>query len=196
MFLLTGRLTIHRETMHRLRHVPRVTDSDGRCMQLYPEAGPGQKREDLVTLQVGKLYKVVFKTKGYFESTGRKCFYPWVEVPTLHIQTIVLLMLIIFRFQRRSPSKFPARRSTTTYHCLSVHTRTQHTGVAKCSNARNRHLKRYGYGQQNDHVLLSTVECTYMYSTLGMRGCDGCKGLQSCIDRQKIYTCESGERDV
>lgn len=49
-------------------------------MQLYPEAGPGQKREDLIKLQAGKLYKVVFKTKDYFESVGRKCFYPWVEV--------------------------------------------------------------------------------------------------------------------
>ncbi len=61
----------------------RVTDYDGRCMQLYPEAGPGQKREDLIKLQAGKLYKVVFKTKDYFESVGRKCFYPWVEVRRL-----------------------------------------------------------------------------------------------------------------
>ncbi|KAI0673697.1 transthyretin [Trametes maxima] len=57
-----------------------VTDYDGRCMQLYPEAGPGQKREDLIKLQAGRLYKVVFKTKDYFESTGRKVFYPWVEI--------------------------------------------------------------------------------------------------------------------
>jgi len=26
------------------------------------------------------LYKVIFKTKEYFEGTGRKCFYPWVEI--------------------------------------------------------------------------------------------------------------------
>ncbi|KAL7285538.1 hypothetical protein ACG7TL_000642 [Trametes sanguinea] len=57
-----------------------VTDYDGRCMQLYPEVGPGQKREDLIKLQAGQLYKVVFRTKEYFESTGRKCFYPWVEI--------------------------------------------------------------------------------------------------------------------
>ncbi|CDO73070.1 hypothetical protein BN946_scf185007.g124 [Trametes cinnabarina] len=57
-----------------------VTDYDGRCMQLYPEAAPGQKREDLIKLQAGRLYKVVFKTKDYFESTSRKCFYPWVEI--------------------------------------------------------------------------------------------------------------------
>ena len=58
----------------------RVTDYDGRCMQLYPNAGPGQRREDLIKLEAGKLYKVVFKTKEYFESVGSKCFYPWVEV--------------------------------------------------------------------------------------------------------------------
>ncbi|KAI0800704.1 transthyretin, partial [Fomes fomentarius] len=57
-----------------------VTDYDGRCMQLYPEAGPGQRREELIKLQSGRLYKVVFKTKDYFESVGRKCFYPWVEI--------------------------------------------------------------------------------------------------------------------
>ena len=49
-------------------------------MQLYPEAGPGQRREELIKLEAGKLYKVVFRTKDYFESVGRKCFYPWVEV--------------------------------------------------------------------------------------------------------------------
>ncbi|KAL6304808.1 transthyretin [Sparassis latifolia] len=49
-----------------------VTDADGRCMQLFPKSGD--------ELQQGKLYKVVFKTKEYFENTGRKCFYPWVEI--------------------------------------------------------------------------------------------------------------------
>ncbi|RDX51866.1 transthyretin [Polyporus arcularius HHB13444] len=74
-----------------------VTDYDGRCMQLYPEAGPGQKREDLIKLQAGKLYKVVFKTKDYFESVGRKCFYPWVEItfevptPTEHYHIPLLI---------------------------------------------------------------------------------------------------------
>ncbi|KAH9897843.1 transthyretin [Cubamyces lactineus] len=74
-----------------------VTDYDGRCMQLYPEAAPGQKREDLIKLQAGRLYKVVFKTKDYFESTGRKCFYPWVEItfevpnPTEHYHIPLLI---------------------------------------------------------------------------------------------------------
>jgi len=54
------------------------TDADGRCMQLFPKddaAGAGG-----APLEAGRLYKVVFKTKEYFQRTGRKCFYPWVEI--------------------------------------------------------------------------------------------------------------------
>ena len=28
----------------------------------------------------GQIYKIIFKTKEYFEHTKRKSFYPWVEV--------------------------------------------------------------------------------------------------------------------
>lgn len=51
-----------------------VTDSDGRCMHLF------NAHSERAALQAGRLYKVVFKTKDYFERTGRKCFYPWVEI--------------------------------------------------------------------------------------------------------------------
>lgn len=62
-------------------YVRRETDSDGRCMQLWPKATEGKTKEELAKpLKAGTLYKVFFKTKEYFESTGRKCFYPWVEV--------------------------------------------------------------------------------------------------------------------
>ncbi|OBZ78960.1 5-hydroxyisourate hydrolase, partial [Grifola frondosa] len=57
-----------------------VTDADGRCMQLFPKPSAEQSKEEQAKLKAGKLYKVVFKTKDYFESTGRKCFYPWVEI--------------------------------------------------------------------------------------------------------------------
>ncbi|CCL98080.1 uncharacterized protein FIBRA_00074 [Fibroporia radiculosa] len=57
-----------------------VTDADGRCMQLWPQPGAGQSKEELAKLKTGTLYKVVFKTKDYFEHTGRQCFYPWVEI--------------------------------------------------------------------------------------------------------------------
>ena len=49
-------------------------------MQLWPAATESKTKEELAKLKAGTLYKVFFKTKDYFESTGRKCFYPWVEV--------------------------------------------------------------------------------------------------------------------
>ena len=51
-------------------------------MQLWPKATEDKAGEELLKLKAGTLYKVFFKTKEYFESTGRKCFYPWVEVGT------------------------------------------------------------------------------------------------------------------
>jgi len=51
-----------------------VTNSDGRCLDLLPGDTTEAKN-----LSAGT-YKIVFKTKEYFESTGRKCFYPWVEI--------------------------------------------------------------------------------------------------------------------
>ncbi|KAH8099329.1 transthyretin [Cristinia sonorae] len=57
-----------------------VTDADGRCMQLWPSSTPMEPKEERAKLRAGQLYKVTFNTKEYFESTGRKCFYPWVEI--------------------------------------------------------------------------------------------------------------------
>jgi hypothetical protein len=45
----------------------------------------------------------VFKTKEYFERTGRKCFYPWVEVivdSTLHIVLLCIKCLYYSRLDR------------------------------------------------------------------------------------------------
>ncbi|KAJ7597505.1 hypothetical protein C8J56DRAFT_1011889 [Mycena floridula] len=51
------------------------TNSDGRCLDLLP--GDSVEAKDI---EAGT-YKIVFKTKEYFERTGnRKCFYPWVEI--------------------------------------------------------------------------------------------------------------------
>jgi 5-hydroxyisourate hydrolase len=33
-----------------------------------------------VELDAGGLYKIVFKTKDYFDRAGKTTFYPWVEV--------------------------------------------------------------------------------------------------------------------
>lgn len=44
----------------------------------------------------GRLYKVVFQTKEYFERTGnRKCFYPWVEVSAISFRLVNLALLTI-----------------------------------------------------------------------------------------------------
>ncbi|KZT08542.1 transthyretin [Laetiporus sulphureus 93-53] len=56
------------------------TNEDGRCMDLCPKTKSEEATVEGAKLKAGKLYKVVFKTKEYFESTGRKCFYPWVEI--------------------------------------------------------------------------------------------------------------------
>nr|AAZ14903.1 conserved hypothetical protein [Coprinellus disseminatus] len=54
-----------------------VTNEDGRCLDLLPPTGT----EGSTALQAGEAYKIVFKTKEYFEKTGRSTFYPWVEIP-------------------------------------------------------------------------------------------------------------------
>ncbi|KAI0784939.1 transthyretin [Abortiporus biennis] len=74
-----------------------LTDSDGRCMQLWPLATDTQTSEERSKLESGKLYKVVFKIDEYFQRTGRKCFYPYVEItfqvenPTEHYHIPLLI---------------------------------------------------------------------------------------------------------
>jgi len=59
-----------------------VTDSDGRCMTLSPIPSFKQAKQAGKELELTRaIYKIVFKPKDYFEKTGRKCFYPWVEIP-------------------------------------------------------------------------------------------------------------------
>jgi 5-hydroxyisourate hydrolase len=56
-----------------------VTNSDGRCLNLLPlrHSDTAQEKTDLVA---GMQYKIIFKTKDYFDRTNRKTFYPCVEV--------------------------------------------------------------------------------------------------------------------
>ncbi|KAH7886086.1 hypothetical protein F5I97DRAFT_1937010 [Phlebopus sp. FC_14] len=56
-----------------------VTDSNGRCMSLLPPRASDDAKERGKEFSPGT-YKIVFKPKEYFERTGRKCFYPWVEI--------------------------------------------------------------------------------------------------------------------
>ena len=55
----------------------RVTNSDGRCIDLL-SSDPQSTQS--VKLEAGGLYKIVFKTKDYFDRAGKATFYPWVEV--------------------------------------------------------------------------------------------------------------------
>ena len=57
-------------------------------MQLFPKDAAGTSGTTRAALEAGRLYKVVFKTKEYFERTGRKCFYPWVEVRLLAVHAV------------------------------------------------------------------------------------------------------------
>ncbi|KAJ7786493.1 hypothetical protein B0H16DRAFT_1490652 [Mycena metata] len=56
-----------------------VTNADGRCLDLLPARDSTEAKELDVALVPG-IYKIIFKTKEYFEGTGRKCFYPVVEI--------------------------------------------------------------------------------------------------------------------
>ena len=55
----------------------RVTNADGRCIDLLSSNPPSAQP---VKLEPGGLYKIVFKTKDYFDRAGKATFYPWVEV--------------------------------------------------------------------------------------------------------------------
>jgi len=55
-----------------------VTNADGRCMDLL-SSDPYSTQ--YVKLEPGGLYKIVFKTKDYFDRVGKATFYPWVEIP-------------------------------------------------------------------------------------------------------------------
>ncbi|KAG6897117.1 hypothetical protein C0992_003971 [Termitomyces sp. T32_za158] len=57
-----------------------LTDPDGRCIDLLPPAGSEEEAKEKTALQAGQTYKMVFKTKDYFDKTQRPSFYPCVEI--------------------------------------------------------------------------------------------------------------------
>ncbi|KAJ7103356.1 hypothetical protein B0H15DRAFT_811950 [Mycena belliarum] len=59
-----------------------VTNADGRCLNLLPPARDSSeaKEKELDGVLASGIYKITFETKEHFEMTGRKCFYPWVEI--------------------------------------------------------------------------------------------------------------------
>jgi len=57
-----------------------TTNEDGRCIDLLPVRGSEEEQREKTALVGGSIYKIVFKTEEYFESTNRKSFYPHVEI--------------------------------------------------------------------------------------------------------------------
>jgi len=43
-----------------------------------------------IKLEAGKLYKIIFKTKEYFDRVEKATFYPWVEVSACKILLLAL----------------------------------------------------------------------------------------------------------
>ena len=70
------------------------TNADGRCMQLWPEAVGDAEKIEKSKLLAGSQYKMVFWVKEYFQQTGRKCFYPVVEVSTTLITSTIVSLLM------------------------------------------------------------------------------------------------------
>ncbi|KAH9486504.1 5-hydroxyisourate hydrolase [Psilocybe cubensis] len=61
------------------------TNADGRCLDLLPPRGSELARKEKTDLVAGQTYKVIFRTKEYFDRTNRRSFYPWVEIIRLDI---------------------------------------------------------------------------------------------------------------
>ncbi|KAI0094314.1 hypothetical protein BDY19DRAFT_901530 [Irpex rosettiformis] len=74
-----------------------LTNTDGRCMQLWPEAAEDAVKIESAKLVAGRQYKMIFWVKEYFQETERKCFYPVVEIifevenPTEHYHIPLLI---------------------------------------------------------------------------------------------------------
>jgi hypothetical protein len=79
-----------------------VTDADGRCMTLLPARDSEGANPAQFQIAAG-IYKIVFKPQAYFEKTGRKCFYPWVEVVNTRSP--------LFLADRPSTDPIPGRKS-------------------------------------------------------------------------------------
>jgi 5-hydroxyisourate hydrolase len=57
-----------------------VTNSEGRCSDLLPPHHSDAAKQEKTDPVTGSRYKMIFKTKEYFDRTNRKTFYPCVEV--------------------------------------------------------------------------------------------------------------------
>lgn len=106
--------------------VCRITNGDGRCIDLLPPAGSREAKQEETDLITGQTYKIIFKTKEYFERTERDSFYPWVEVSWSHYVSVVRQ-----RQFDRYLSQSSLLRNITTFLYWSVHTDLQRTEEAR-----------------------------------------------------------------
>ncbi|KAL1746935.1 hypothetical protein HDZ31DRAFT_33051, partial [Schizophyllum fasciatum] len=56
-----------------------TTDAHGYCTDLLPTRGSEDAKRHDAELKKGT-YKVIFRTKEYFERSGRPSLYPWIEI--------------------------------------------------------------------------------------------------------------------
>ena len=100
----------------------RITNSDGRCLDLLPSRGSEEATRKNSDPVAGQTYKIVFKTKEYFEHTNRKSFYPWVEV-SRHTHTALNSYLValfadhLHCWKRGSPS-YPTVNQSLCLHYI------------------------------------------------------------------------------
>ena len=71
----------------------RTTNADGRCIDLLPPVGSPEAQQEETDLITGQTYKIIFRTKEYFQKTERDSFYPWVEVSPLVCRRVSLTTL-------------------------------------------------------------------------------------------------------
>ncbi|KAG8219536.1 hypothetical protein J3R82DRAFT_486 [Butyriboletus roseoflavus] len=89
-----------------------VTDVDGRCMALLPPRDSEAAKQAPHFQIAAGVYKIVFKPQVYFEKTGRKCFYPWIEVIN---PADTRLFLADHQPSHRSPSESKIQTSITIF---------------------------------------------------------------------------------
>ena len=56
------------------------TNADGRCLDLLLLLQPPLQTDPTISVLQRGIYQIVFETEEYFERTGRKSFYPFVQV--------------------------------------------------------------------------------------------------------------------
>jgi 5-hydroxyisourate hydrolase len=86
--LAEGSVIIPFATLRGVNMLISETNADGRCTDLLTSSS-AENKEQRVQLTPG-IYKIIFRTKDYFDKLGKQSFYPWVEVSIHSLQQIGL----------------------------------------------------------------------------------------------------------